>query len=143
MRISRLLLGGGGHGAEKGLPLKTIYPKGITENGGKRATPLREQLKHPAFAPMPSGFWISKHAIGFPLHPPFEYHFYKLPCAVFLIIAVWDLVFGFPTFFMKERVPGKSTHFWFHNNGGAPHHFWCYQDGWYLPNPSGVKRLRE
>lgn len=104
---------------------------------------MRESLKHPGLAPCPGGWFMTKHVLGMPLHPPFEYHFYRAPCVVFVLMATYDLIWGFPVMFYKERVPGKASHFWFHNNGGQPHHFWCYQDGWYLPNPSGVRRLRE
>jgi hypothetical protein len=146
MKASRFLKSG--HGHERGLPLSQMYPKVGNHSGspypdGKRGFPLRVHKKTAICAPLPGGFYITKHAVGWPFHPPCEYKYYKTPVAVFLLMVIYDLLWGFPVLFYKERVPGKAAHFWFHNNGGIPHHFWCYQDGWYMPNPSGVRRMRE
>lgn len=124
-------------GAGRGLPLNDMYPNGVP----KRTTPLRDLPKHPAVSPAPGGWWLSKHGMGFPLHAPFEFHFYRAPFMVTAAMIFVDYFFGFPTFFQKEKDPRASSHYFMGNNGGVPHHLWCYQDGWYMPNHSGVKRM--
>lgn len=139
LRRTSLALSGGVHHNSHGLPLLQIYPKGEP----KRTSPMRVPPKHPGLARTPGGFYMTRYVLGWPLHPPFEYHFYRTPCLLFVVAVLYDLIYGMPVLFHKEKVPGAPSHFWFNNNGGIPHHFWCYQDGWYIPNPSGVQRFRE
>ena len=133
---------GGGHGHGHGLPIHDFYPKGVP----KRTWPLRDHPnsgKHPAFAPGPGGYWIGKHMMGWPFHAPFELWFYRAPCILAAALIFYDLTIGLPAwlFLNKEKMPGTSSHYFFGNNGGVPHHFWQYQDGFYLPNHSGVPRM--
>jgi hypothetical protein len=123
----------------RGLPLKEMYPNGVPT----RTFPYRDHPKHPALAPSPGGWWIGKRAVGIPLSIPYVWDFYKSPIAITVILMAWDIIFGLPaalSFFNRDHVPGQSHHYWGNNGGGIPHHLWCYQDGWYMPNHSGVKR---
>jgi hypothetical protein len=123
----------------RGLPVHEWYVKGVP----KRTWPMRDGPKHPAFAPGPGGWWVGKHWMGWPLHAPFELYFYRVPFSLTALLIVYDLAFGLPAwvFLNKEKMPGTSSHFFFGNNGGIPHHFWQYQDGFYVPNHSGVPRM--
>jgi hypothetical protein len=138
--LRRTTLAQGGHGGKRytGVPLEWVHPKGVL----KRTFPMREARKHPAFAPNPGGLFATKYVVNMPL-VPFEMNFYRIPIFTAFSWIILDLLFGLPIPFMREQVPGTSKHFWGGNNQGLPHHFWCYQDGWYVPNESGAKRMVE
>ncbi len=150
LRRSRLLRGGGGghgHGHDdhghgrphyEGTPVDWIYPHGVP----KRTYPFREGKKHPAFAPNPGGVWASKYQASYPfIH--FELNFYRVPIMIGFGMILLDLCVGLPVPFAREQVPNKPRHYFGGNNMGNPHHYWCYQDGWFMPNESGSKRLVE
>lgn len=127
-----------GHHHHHGLPLHEIYPKGLP----KRTTPMRDHGKHPAFSPSPGGFFMTKYAIAL-FHPPLEINFYRAPLGLLIIMIAYDLTFGLPgwLFLNKEKADGTSSHYYWGNNGGVPHALWQHQDGWYIPNHSGIKRM--
>jgi hypothetical protein len=131
-------LGGHGHGP-KGLPVHDFYPHGVP----KRTWPMRDHPKHPAFSPAPGGFWVSKYGLGWPFHSPMELWFWRAPFAFLAFAIFFDITVGIPAemFLNKEKMPRTSSHYFWGNNGGMPHHFWQYQDGFYIPNHSGVKRI--
>mgnify|MGYP001565248137 FL=1 len=135
--VSRL--GGHGHGHGHGVPVEEMYPHGVP----KRTFPLRDHPKHPALAPSPGGWFLGKHTLGIPIHIPYEANFWRLPFLFTCLCIMYDNAFGCPIVFDNEKMPGRASHFFFNNNGGKPHHFWQFQDGWYIPNHSGVKRLYE
>eukprot|EP00760_Papus_ankaliazontas_P002489 PhM_4_TR11038/c0_g1_i1/m.31452 len=130
---------GHGHGPPAGLNIKERFP-----HGAPKGKPFQEGLKHPALAPHPGGVWISKVAIGIPM-APFTLYFWRSGVVMMVTLIAIDNTVGIPgwMFMQKEKAPGKPSHYFFGNNGGIPHHFWCYQDGWSIPNESGVRRIME
>lgn len=123
-----------------GLDVEGLYPHGVP----RRTFPYREHPKQIHLAPAAGGFYMTKHAVGWPFNAPFEFLFYRVPALCFIAAVMYDLfIGGFPLPAEKENIPGQPTHYWFNNNGGKPHHFWQFQEGWYYPNESGAKRWFE
>ncbi|CCW63483.1 unnamed protein product [Phytomonas sp. EM1] len=119
-----------------GFDVKALYPNGVP----KRTFPYREHPKQISTAPTAGGFYLTKHALGWPFQLPFEWLFYRSPIIFFVGCVIYDLLFGFPLPFMKEIPPGAPKHFFFGNAGGSPHHLWEFQDGWHVQNMSGGRR---
>ncbi|ESL09965.1 hypothetical protein TRSC58_02308 [Trypanosoma rangeli SC58] len=119
-----------------GFDVKSLYPYGVP----KRTFPYREHPKQISTAPTAGGFYMTKHALGWPFQIPFEWLFYRTSIFAFIACVVYDLFFGIPLPLMKEIPPGRPKHFLFNNGGGSPHHFWQYQEGWRVPNMSGARR---
>lgn len=138
LRRSLVVRHGHGHGGH-GMPVEMMYPHGVP----KRTWPLRDHPKHAALSPSPGGWFVTKHSLGVPWHIPYEANFWRVPWAFTLGCFIYDNIFGIPIFGDMEKIPSRPSHYWFGNNGGKPHHFWQFQDGWNLPNQSGVKRLYE
>jgi len=141
LRATRHRLGGG-HGPPPGLDLHALFPNGVPKRSDWNG-PFQQIPKHPALAPHPGGYFVSKVNLGIPFMPPFDIYFWRTSFLLVGALICYDLTFGFPVFFQKEKAPGTASHYYFGNNGGIPHHFWCYQDGWHLPNKSGVPRIME
>ncbi|GET86661.1 hypothetical protein, conserved [Leishmania tarentolae] len=119
-----------------GFSVKELYPYGVP----RRTFPYREHQKQISLAPTAGGFYVTKHALGWPFQIPFEWLFYRSSVTFFVFCVAYDMLFGLPHPFMKEVPPGTPHHFFFGNAGGTPHHLWQYQDGWTVPNMSGGRR---
>ena len=135
-RCATRLSGDHGHG----LPLEQAYVYGVP----KRTFPYYEHPISSFTMPVPMGLYVTKNFINVPLvtglTPNYGWQYYT--CFVLSLIAI-DLLVGMPQPFLKDRVPGRPLHNFFNNNNGSPHHWWQYQDGWSMPNPSGVFRWTE
>ena len=135
MRRSVAKLGGGHH--SHGLPLDEMYLHGIP----KRTFPYYEFPISPALTWGAPGAFVTKSNLSIPLYTG-RLHWYNWQplTAMLLVVMCIDMAVGIPHPWLKDRVPGRAMHNFFNNNNGTPHHWWQYQDGWTLPNPSGVKR---
>ena len=143
--LRRTFLSRGG-GAKTGLDIKTMFPNGQRYAEGGRGSPFYVRKKCPNGADRQAGgAYITETTLGCPLHFPSQYNYWRGPVICGLICIIIDLKWGYtiPFHINKHQVDGVAQHYYLGNNGGAPHHFWCYQDGWYMANPSGVKRMRE
>jgi hypothetical protein len=130
---------GGGHGHEehRGLHLDEMYVNGVP----RRTFPYFEHPITPLLMPPATGFYVTRKQLAIPMLAGIvpSYSWRQYMTLVLLAIFI-DMTVGTPNPFIKDKVPGRPVHNFFNNNGGQPHHWWQYQDGWSLPNQSGVRR---
>ena len=119
--------------------VETQFPHGVRRGPG----PMFVYPKHPNEAPTAGGNWVGRHGFGVKWHLPYEFPFYRTVFSAAAAFIIYDNIYGLPVPFMRDNIPGSPSHSFRGNNWGVPHHFWCYQDGWTMPNTSGVKRWSE